>query len=107
MSGVDLPVTVRTRGLTGAGRVYDLANDGCLLGCRHGLIGAGATVALNFPGGLRLNGRAMLLHGTVARIEFDHPLHDAVLDHLVESAGPANDCATKEPQRRNGLRPAL
>ena len=100
MSGSDVAVSVRTRGLTGSGRVYDLSNDGCLVGAGPGLITAGARVALNFASGTRLNGRAMLLHGSVARIEFDHPLHDGVIAHLNESAGGADGYRAYPGQHR-------
>jgi hypothetical protein len=104
MSGVETPVSVRTRGLSGSGKVYDLSNDGCLVGASPGLITAGALVALNFASGIRLNGRAMLLHGSVARIEFDHPLHDAVVTHLTDSADVADGFpAHATNQRRRAL----
>jgi hypothetical protein len=44
-------------------------------------------VALRFSSGVRLNGRVTLLHGRIARIQFEQPLHEAVLAHLAESEG--------------------
>jgi hypothetical protein len=81
---INLRVELRARGRSGQGIVYDLVPEGCLLGCGPGLIAAGTIASLRFPSGLRLKGRAMLLHGSVARIEFDQPLHEAVFAHLVD-----------------------
>ena len=83
-TGINLPVEVRARGRSGQGIVYDLVPEGCLLGCGPGLIAAGTVALLRFPSGMRLKGRAVLLHGSVARIEFDQPLHEAVFAHLTD-----------------------
>ena len=83
-TGINLRVELRARGRSGQGIVYDLVPEGCLLGCGPGLIAAGTAASLRFPSGLRLKGRATLLHGSVARIEFDQPLHEAVFAHLVD-----------------------
>jgi hypothetical protein len=83
-AGINLPVEVRARGRSGRGIVYDLLAEGCLIGCGPGLIAAGTVASLRFPSGMCLKGRATLLHGSVARIEFDQPLHEAVFAHLVD-----------------------
>jgi hypothetical protein len=82
---VSLPVTCRARGHNTAGRVHDLTREGCLLDLGNGFIVAGDGVALRFANGVRLNGRVTLLHGRIARVEFEQPLHEAIHTHLLNS----------------------
>jgi hypothetical protein len=91
-----LRVDCRVRGHTTVGRAYDLTREGCLVDSGNGATGAGDRVALRFPSGVRLNGRVTLLHGRIARVEFEQPLHAAVLAHLAES-----DAADTAPFHRD------
>jgi hypothetical protein len=78
-------VDCRVRGHNTIGRAYDLTREGCLVDSGNGATSAGDNVALRFPSGVRLNGRVTLLHGRIARVEFEQPLHEGVLAHLSES----------------------
>lgn len=98
---MNLPIEIRTRGRGISGLVYDLAPEGCLVGCSNGLIAAGDRLALRFDCGPKLGGRAVEVHGSVVRVEFEFALHDAVLAHLVESARPGAP-ATTGPRRHAG-----
>jgi hypothetical protein len=97
--GVSLRVSCRARGHNTTGRVHDLAREGCLLDLGNGFVGAGDTVALRFASGVRLNGRVTLLHGRIARVEFEQPLHEAIYEHLASSEGvrlaPVERCFTR------------
>jgi len=86
-AGASFYVKCRARGHDRTGRVHDLTPSGCLLDAGNGFAGAGDLVALRFDGGTRVTGRATLLHGRIARIEFERPLHDAVFDHLTGTTG--------------------
>jgi hypothetical protein len=86
-SATNLSVACRVRGHNTPGRAHDLTREGCLIDCGNGSLVAGDSVALRFGNGVRLAGRVTLLHGRIARIEFDSPLHEAVYAHLVASAG--------------------
>ena len=88
-SGANFYVKCRSRGLDRSGRVHDLTQAGCLLDAGNGFARAGDLVAVRFETGLRVTGRATLLHGRVARIEFERPLHDAVFAHLTGMTGHA------------------
>jgi hypothetical protein len=94
-----LSVACRVRGHNRPGRAHDLTREGCLLDCGNGSMAAGDSVALRFDNGVRLAGRVTLLHGRIARIEFDSPLHEGVFAHLVGSAGasapPVERCFTR------------
>jgi hypothetical protein len=98
-SAASLSVACRVRGHTMPGRAHDLTREGCLLDCGNRAVVAGDSVALRFDSGVRLVGRVTLLHGRIARIEFDSPLHEGVLAHLVSSAGtpmpPVERCFTR------------
>lgn len=83
-AAVSLPVVCTVRSHKTAARVYDLAREGCLLDWGNGFIVAGDKVVLRFNSGVRLRGRVTLLHGRIARIEFDEALHDAIFAHLLE-----------------------
>ena len=85
-SGANFYVKCRSRGLDRSGRVHDLTQAGCLLDAGNGFARAGDLVAVRFDTGLRVTGRATVLHGRVARIEFERPLHDAVFAHLTGTA---------------------
>ena len=85
-SGSNYYVKCHARGHDRTGRVHDLTLSGCLLDAGHGFAGAGDLVALRFDSGMRVTGRATLLHGRIARIEFERPLHDAVFAHLTGTA---------------------
>lgn len=86
-SGPNFHVKCRARGHDRSGRVHDLTRSGCLLDAGNGFAGAGDLVALRFDSGMRVSGRATLLHGRIARIEFEHPLHEAVFAHLTGMTG--------------------
>jgi hypothetical protein len=94
-----LPVACRVRGHNTSGQAHDLTREGCLLDCGNGSMAAGDTVALRFANGVRLAGRVTLLHGRIARVEFDSPLHEAIYAHLGASAGtpapPVERCFTR------------
>jgi hypothetical protein len=81
------------------GRAHDLTREGCLLDCVNRSMAAGDSVALRFDSGVRLAGRVTLLHGRIARLEFDSPLHEGVFAHLVGSVGapppPVERCFTR------------
>ena len=98
-SAASLPVACRVRGHNTPGRAYDLTREGCLLDCGNGSMVAGDGVSLRFANGVRLAGRVTLLHGRIARVEFDSPLHEAVYAHLVANAGtpapPVERCFTR------------
>ena len=80
-------VKCRARGHDRTGRIHDLTPSGCLLDAGTGFAAAGDMVALRFDSGMRVTGRATLLHGRIARIEFERPLHDAVFAHLTGATG--------------------
>lgn len=83
-------VRCRVRGHNTSGLVHDLSRASCLLESGNGFIVAGDYVMLRFDNGVQVRGRATLLHGRIARVEFEQPLHEAVHAHLVgESAAPA------------------
>jgi len=88
-SGANFYVKCRWRGLDRSGRVHDLTQAGCLLDAGNGFARAGDLVAVRFDTGLRVTGRATVLHGRAARIEFERPLHDAVFAHLTGMTGHA------------------
>jgi hypothetical protein len=94
-----LSVVCSARSHKAAGRVHDLTREGCLLDLGNGFVVAGDRVALRFACGVRLQGRVTLLHGRIARIEFDAPLHEAVLAHLSQGQGmpdaPVERCFTR------------
>jgi hypothetical protein len=94
-----LRVECRVRGHNTIGRAYDLTREGCLVDSGNGATCAGDNVALRFGNGVRLNGRVTLLHGRIARIEFEQPLHEAVLAHVADSdavqAAPVERCFTR------------
>lgn len=98
-AGASFPVSCRARGHNTSGRAYDLAREGCLLDLGNGFVSAGDTVALRFASGMRVNGRVTLLHGRIARVEFEQPLHEAIHEHLSGSAGtpaaPIERCFTR------------
>ena len=98
---MNLPIEIRTRGRGISGLVYDLAPEGCLVGCSNGLITAGDRLALRFACGPKLGGRAVEVHGSVVRVEFELALHEAVLAHLLQSAGPGAP-ATSRPRTHAG-----
>ncbi|MGZ3258419.1 MAG: hypothetical protein ACXWIO_04650 [Croceibacterium sp.] len=85
--GANFPVTCRARGHNIDGRLYDLTREGCLLDLGNGLIVAGYHVAIRFASGVRLQGRVTLLHGRIARVEFEQALHLAIFDHLANGDG--------------------
>jgi hypothetical protein len=90
-------VQCRVRGHNTSGRAYDLTREGCLIDSGNGAVCAADTVSLRFPCGVRLNGRVTLLHGRIARVEFEQPLHEGVLAHLSgdgAQAAPVERCFT-------------
>jgi hypothetical protein len=98
-AATSLPVACRVRGHNTSGQVHDLTREGCLLDCGNGSMVAGDSVALRFANGVRLAGRVTLLHGRIARLEFDSPLHEGVHAHLAASAEtpapPVERCFTR------------
>ena len=100
-SSANYYVKCRARGHDRTGCVHDLTQAGCLLDAGNGFAAAGDLVALRFDSGMRVTGRATLLHGRIARIEFERPLHDAVFAHLTGTAGaPAPIERSFAPSRR-------
>lgn len=85
--GANFPVSCRARGHNIPGRLYDLTREGCLLDLGNGIIVAGDHVAIRFASGVRLQGRVTLLHGRIARVEFEQALHQAIFDHLANGDG--------------------
>jgi hypothetical protein len=82
-TGVSFSVGCRVRGYSSSGRGYDLTPEGCLLDCGNGSISAGDSVSLRFDSGIRVSGRVTLLHGRIARVEFEPRLHEGVFAHLM------------------------
>lgn len=103
-----LPVSCRARGHNTTGQVHDLAIDGCLLDLGNGFLVAGDTVALRFASGVRVPGRVTLLHGRIARVLFEQPLHDAIYEHLASGEGmqwaPVERCFTRSQRVASAAR---
>ena len=100
--GANLAVSCRTRGHSTAARLHDLSPEGCLLDSGNGFLIAGDCVTLRFACGVRVAGRVTLLHGRMGRVEFDQPLHQAVLAHILNQEGQVGAASERQatgPQR--------
>ena len=106
--GANFPVNCRARGHNTAGRVYDLTREACLLDLGNGLIVAGDHVAIRFASGVRLYGRVTLLHGRIARAEFEQPLHQAIFELLANGDGmkaaPVERCCNRSQRVASAAR---
>jgi hypothetical protein len=101
-------VACRVRGHNTTGRLYDLTREGALLDSGNGFMVAGDHVALRFESGVRVAGRVTLLHGRIARVEFESPLHEAVYEHITRTqrspTRPEDRCFTRSHRIANAAR---
>jgi hypothetical protein len=97
-SDPELEVKYRSRGNERDARVWGLVCEGCWLEAVYGSISPDENVILVFPGSTRAIGRIVRVQRHAAWVEFDPPMHSAVLAHVLGSkAGAARSTQLRVP----------
>lgn len=78
----------------------EISITGCQIGVREGLLAAGRYVVIKAGGLEGLPGTVRWVLGEAAGIEFEQPLHPAVLDHLLSGSQPTAYKPAETAERR-------
>lgn len=68
--------------------LFDLSPQGCCLSPPV-RVSEGDSISLRIPGMEAVHGQIAWVEGWKAGVEFDHPFHDAVFQHVVRRLGAA------------------
>lgn len=93
-------VACRVQGRKGRATVYDVSCDGCMIDL-NARVAAGDAVFITFADGIGIACKVLWAQGKQAGVQFDKPMHEAVVTHLGFSTAPT-DTQTLSPRDHFG-----